>query len=224
MDWGLGAGRAGRAGSPCPTRCPHCPARILSLSLGPFSAPLCPLSWYIWRLLPRSSRSRQAGLAGPAGSPSPGSHPTGPDFPALPHCAVSSTPGHFDCAPARCARLWVCDILPVFPRSDASSPAPGKPGCSSSSSPSTWSSGDLAPLRRQVSHRRNSLVSAPWQSPCCQQDFGIELAWASGKGLGTPPGFPAAQRAPCGFPTITDALHGFFPRKGRRGPSLVPDA
>lgn len=68
------------------------------------------------------------------------------------------------------------DILPVFPRSDASSPAPGKPGCSSSSSPSTWSSGDLAPRRRLVSHRCSSLVSAPWQSPCCQQDFEIELS------------------------------------------------
>uniref|UniRef100_A0A803WF31 UTP4 small subunit processome component n=1 Tax=Ficedula albicollis TaxID=59894 RepID=A0A803WF31_FICAL len=157
MDWGLGAGRAG---SPCPSRCPHCPARVPSLSLGPSSATLCPLFWRTWRLLPRSSGSCQAGIAGSAEAPSAASHPTGPDFPALPRCGVCSTPGHSSSAPARCARLWVPDILPVFPHSDASSPVPGKPGCFSSSSPSTWSSGDLAPLRRLVSHRCSSLVSA----------------------------------------------------------------
>lgn len=162
MDWGLGAGGAGSAGSPCPSRCPHCPARVPSLSLGPSSALLCLLSWYMkapakeqWELLSWSCWSCWVSI----------SHPTGPDFPALPRCGVSSSPGHSGCAPARCARLWIHDILPVFPCSDASSPALGKPGCSSSSSPSTWSSGDLAQLRRLVSHRCSSLVSAPWQSP-----------------------------------------------------------
>lgn len=44
----------------------------------------------------------------------------------------------------------VHDNVPISALSDASSPVPGKPGSSSSSSPSTWSSGDLALLIKLV--------------------------------------------------------------------------
>lgn len=94
------------------------PFQVLSLPRqGFFPVPgslLCPVvSPFLVHLeaLPRSSASCQAGLAGPAGSPSPGSHPTGPDFPALP-CSESPAPQGIPAVPQPvvpgCASLTSC--------------------------------------------------------------------------------------------------------------------
>lgn len=81
-------------------------------------------------------------------------------------------------------------VLPISVCSDASSPAPGKLGCSSSSSHSTWSSGDLAPPTRPVSLTARPALPAGFRAqPVLLQG---SVGWVHpGPILPTAPCFPA---------------------------------
>lgn len=138
-----------KAGPPCPTGSPPWPWHVWcgqGIEVGKLVL-LVLLGLHLWAPIPRD--------------------------PVLPlsRPEVSSTPGHFGFGPALSARLRVHDSLPISAYSDASSPVPGKPGCSSSSSPSTWSSGDLAPLTRPVSCKAQLSSTNPMAEPALPVGF-----------------------------------------------------